>query len=123
MNIEKQVVSLKLAKELKEAGYLQEGVWWWTGFRELCLRGNSTFFYSFTVDNSSMYSLDVKDLIVAPTVAELGGAIKRHPQPEYCVDKKHWLWFATNSNYNIATKTEANARAKMWLYLKKEKLI
>ncbi|KKM76041.1 hypothetical protein LCGC14_1384210, partial [marine sediment metagenome] len=29
MKLESQLVSLELAKQLKEAGYKQKGLWWW----------------------------------------------------------------------------------------------
>lgn len=34
MKFEDQQVNLELSKELKEAGYVQEGLWWWVDFEE-----------------------------------------------------------------------------------------
>ncbi len=59
--LEKQVVSLELSKQLKEAGYPQDGLWYWTKY--------------FHVER---YELVPKDpnaphgqYFIAPTVAEL----------------------------------------------------
>ena len=130
MELEKQVVSLELAKELKENGYPQkEGLWWWN---------QNTFYndeekpleYYLSRENKGFNS------IVAPTVAELG---ERLPN-SVARGINFRLEFGKNpDNYSICYVpcglggysslkyltdiSEANARAKMWLYLKKENLL
>lgn len=69
MKFEDQVVSLELSKKLKEAGYPQKGIWWWSiprkedkGKPEIIINGREK-------------SLDEAwgcKLCVASTVAELG---------------------------------------------------
>ena len=70
MNIEDQVVSLELAKELKEAGYPQEGIWWWT--QNSIIREDFYLQQHYLVNEN----LDI-EVIVAPTVAELGEFMSR----------------------------------------------
>ena len=95
MKLESQVVSLELSKQLKEAGYKQEGAFWWVKYK--LVRG--TYVKGFDepkkgwrlqYGNKEGYRDEFSELCVAPTVAEL---------------------------------SEADCRAKMWLYLKKEGLI
>lgn len=134
--IEKQVVSLELAKQLKEAGYPQEGVWWW----------NNKFDSDSDIpDEFCLYSTERKneildwyesekskpEIYVAPTVAELGEALPWG----YCSGKLHNTsskkveflgWYCDEINVDEPQEksdTEADARAKAWLYLKKEGLL
>ncbi len=126
--IEKQAVSLDLAKELKANGYEQEGVWWWaksTYHFELALKTGNKF-----VDAQyRVVAFHSAESIVAPTVAELG---ERLPHSHYTIYSelfKCWTPVISKDNDGIFTDleltadTEANARAKMWLYLKKENLL
>ncbi len=121
-----QVVSLELSKELKKAGYPQEGLWWWNWSTEIE--------YTPDIVQGDFAPMGI-DKAVTPTVAEMGEALPyrlRLPKDDY------WLWQTklkhggteiryktpNGSHFNpIQADTEANARAKMYLYLKKEKLI
>ena len=132
MKIEEQVVSLELAKELKELGYPQNGYWWraWTKAEKYIL-----------VDEvwKNAPIIEQGRLIAAPTVAELGEIL-----PFYLVDigeltiKKNYRrdkltgWncrYEKTINENkeslpvICGDTLANAMAKMLIYLIKENLI
>lgn len=124
MKLENQVVSLELAKQLKEAGYPQEGLWYWTGdiTNEIELR-NSIHWSS---------GQRFKKVYTAPTVAELLGKI---PFDNARLEKivtayggkevyraKHIIDYKGNS-HNEDENNPADAMAKMWLYLKKEKLL
>ena len=111
MNYKNQVVSLKLARRLEKAGYPQgEGMFTWVlndNFEDwdlvFCspLRKISPSFYPDTVE--------------APTVAELGEAL-----PDRFVQEKYGDCFVIFSNgKDVTEKTEADARAKMWLWCKK----
>lgn len=123
--VEKQVTSLELSKKLKEAGYKQEGLWWWFKFPQ-------DRHYEIIPNNLHEENDFYKryNPIIAPTVAELGEALpKRFPSMQndninegykaicYCMSNE-----ADNIKPTYAN-TEANARAKMWLYLKENKLL
>ena len=129
MELENQVVSLKLAKQLKEAGYKQEGLWYWCWHhtenppmpRLECSideqRNKETFF------NVSCYFR-----VFTPTVAELGEALldtTRTVRKENLDDCLHWkATFSTeNKHYIEQADTEADCRALMWLKLKEEGLL
>ena len=120
-NREWQVVSLDLAKQLKEAGYEQEGLWWWINI-----------FKDKNIDLK--YHLGAKNYgrndLVAPTVAELGETLPKIIKGRNlsCYNHiTHWIigYIDKNKGFDIgeSDKSEANARAKMWLYLKKENLL
>ena len=133
MELENQVVSLELAKELKENGYPQEGLWWW------CEVDGKYEVLSKLGFKHKEYKSSITNPIVAPTVAELGKKL-----PDWYKDKKGYTQldiakFGVNNDttlywkvaYQVVgvdiiffnRKTEAEARAKMWLYLKKNNLL
>lgn len=146
MKLEQQVVSLKLAKELKKAGYKQEGLYCWhiinVDWEERVITGsglsskedkNINKGSSYLTGN---YNLNFADKVaVAPTVAELGEVLPDFYHSRAIMYwKKMWkekmLYFVTYDKYStdessrvIEADTEADARAKMWLYLKKEGLL
>jgi len=118
MKLQDQVVSLELSKQLKEAGYRQEGLWWWqlTGFPiEEYYNGKLT-------NNPNNETLRA---IIAPTVAELGEALPDtfvSGQLDIKSNKPHtFACYGWSQIPQQEADTEANARAKMWLYLKKER--
>ncbi len=131
MKLGQQVVLLELSKELKEAGYKQEGLFWWVV---------NTFFSDEDKPLKYYLSREEKgfDSIVAPTVAELGEAL---PSPVTTYHKNSdtkyrvaidvslakYIWTGIGDNtykpINFYADTEANVRALMWLYLKKENLL
>ena len=123
MKPENQVVSLELAKELKKNGYKQEGVWWWREYNSWILETGGIRYEDGWIDKEV-------ESVIAPTVAELGEALK-HPKQEILSYHPNSLplWTGTswvlyrNGKVVFEADTEANARAKMWLYLKKENLI
>ncbi len=149
MKLENQVVSLELAKQLKEAGYPQEGLWWWNthyddghwlhrfgdGFDEMMVISSDK-------RNSMLKNYDIKDYRTyreysAPTVAELGvrlpngyhsGNSSTNAKQKFCCFEMHYspelkCYGFDKRNVLFEANTEANARAKMWLYLKKEGLL
>ncbi len=110
MDIKKQVVSLTLAKKLKANGYEQEGVWWWQ--------------LSITAGTWSILPQYIQTHgVVAPTVAELGERLGMWRKPWLCDDEWIVEVRVKSCGKTIEAGTEANARAKMWLYLKKEGLL
>ena len=129
MDIEKQVVSLDLAKQLKEAGYKQDtSMWIWTWDNE-----DDTGYVLFCVNQFKSVHDEFMECEYeywdAPTVAELGEAL-----PEYTKSFKDIIYALNNPLWSCSSKkqgkyyfsqadTEADVRAKMWLYLKKEGLL
>ena len=119
MNLEKQVVSLELAKKMKELGFKQESLWWW---RKL-------FNDSYKIQSDHDLIKDIGVYFSAYTVAELGEMLPsqyhswksildeeglgkgclcvRFSEPEFDSSDEHW----------ISADTEANARAKMLIWL------
>jgi len=121
MKLEEQNTSLELSKELKEAGYKQEGIWWWKSDE-----GESYLVYF----NSRYRFSKGKILAVAPTVAELGEALRNFEKSDWRHKIIYEGTMTIYKNYDtrgirkeIEADTEANARAKMWLYLKRKGLL
>ena len=147
MKIEDQVVSLELAKQMKEAGFPQNSLWWWV--EGLRLDKDSDNYSSFSevkdskqegralfVRKSKKYGgilLDTEKERIstsAYTVAELGEILI---PIKFCVPISYKLfgkWICSYLHieerrevYKQKAKTEADARAQMALYIKKEGLI
>lgn len=157
--VEEQVVSLSLSKQLKSAGYPQEGLWWWRTYKigaypkTQLLRDWHIVSNDMLDDINDLEQYDSYQRIVAPTVAELGKAlpptlhtnqiINGGEQTGFtslgslCILKKEWktkdtwecgYWYLKSGigkkfRFGEEADIEANARAKMWLYLKKEGLL
>lgn len=121
MKLEDQVVSLDLAKKLKELGVKQESLFFWSS-----IEGKGIFF-SDKATWPSAYS--------AFTAAELGEIlpieIKGHPLVIRHQAFKEGVAWTINYVYPIGltawlykyADTEADARAKMLIYLIEQKLI
>ena len=121
MKLEQQVVNLELAKRLKELGVKQESLHEWK-------RNHHT--HAYMVDQQGPWeSADTEALIAAFTVAELGEML-----PEsFAVPRKSWerdadafLWgiyIEKPKPTIISAATEADARAKMLIYLLENKLM
>ena len=127
MKLQDQVVSLELSKQLKEAGYPQEGIWWWIKGKNH-MKGK----IELSLDNpsSTVGFVHWSKIAVAPTVAELGEALpKRYASMINDNDNEGYqamCWCMSNEPRDIKpmyAPTEADARAKCWLYLKKENLL
>jgi len=137
MELSKQVTSLELSRRLKELGFEQESLWYfkvmdvdqWHEGDSLVLdsdakiknqnKPKANFFFM----QNSQVSTEEKgenDLFSAFTVAELGEMLKKHDME--CVwfkEEKAWGCFQTSSGVDtLYADTEANARAKMLIYLK-----
>lgn len=106
---QKQVVSVPLAKELKELGIPQDSLWYW-----VLLEGYFDYKLVQKGFNSDL-SMVVKDFCSAFTVAEL---ILPYP---YASGKDSLgepiCWNIDNPKIGERGKTEADARGKMWIYL------
>lgn len=139
MKLENQCCSLELAKRLKELGCKQERLWWWIEYpnmrSEVILAINALI---------KLKNKDEKEYKVyaAFTVAELGEMLPvSFMKNVKGVNRKAILMFNKYSNsmyqilYNfrypsdvdenlaVVEDTEANARAKMLVYLKEKGLM
>lgn len=127
MKIENQVVSLDIAKRLKELGVPQESYFHWS-------------FIDFTQQETSEWQICIgrQDIncFSAYTVAELGELLpflfkkddKSFAWNVYPTENKKWeSWFEDASYSLVGSKfhadTEANARGLMLIYLLENKLI
>ena len=123
MELENQVCSLELSKKLKELGVKQESLWYWNSKNELRSQNN------FLEDEG-------KFVASAFTVAELGEMLPCEIEQKYlsCY-RVHILAGTTDEKYEwecgyrevingkfFIANTEANARAKMLIYLIENKI-
>ncbi len=120
-----QFTSLELAKELKKSGYPQEGLWMWVKYElwkepKLWLSDMSSQFKTTCLSGKREYEF------VAPTVAELGERLPNDKILEYISKKLNG--FSKTQDKCLAyiimdLFKNPNALVKIWLYLKKEKLL
>lgn len=151
MNLEQQVVSLDLAKRLKELGVKQESVCYWAERYQLDDIGRKVVGVRFSTNpdfSGTTYSyFHEQDICAAFTVAELGEMlpwlvekngemywselIKNGPKS---LGAKTWEVFYKTCedetgdveilrDFTASADTEADARAKMLIYLIENKLI
>lgn len=123
MNLEKQVCSLELAKKLKELGMKQESYFCYVNTKQ----GGEPHFLTRNVS-----FMREKNYYSAFTVAELGEIMKGKGMGTSAYSemwKKWWVsggkWIVEKQKYEttIEADTEADARAKMLIYLLENKLI
>jgi hypothetical protein len=146
MKLEQQVCSLDLAKRLKELGVKQESYFhWYQGFRAEWHLGDTGEMMNHAVDVGQMTAPQfVSASASAFTVAELGEmlpktikkiSVRGVPQKSdyyldisWCESDKKWRYSYSNPTYNACVDMwfetkEADARAKMLIYLIENKLI
>lgn len=111
MKLNEQIVSLELAKRLKELGVEQESLFMWNQQGDLEYTDPKTW-VGYTTDTSAF------------TVAELGEMLPMiyFPVPDKGNGCLSWLWVDGKGN-KTWENTEADARAKMLIYLLENKLI
>jgi len=127
MKLEEQVANIEPAKEMKDLGSKQDAHFSYFQVDEwnVVLRETREMF------NPNSYSTINKDTFIcsAPTVAELGEMLPEEYNTAYLLnDKEEKNWGAYKNrmyqtNPSVKAETEADARAKMWIWLKKEGLI
>ena len=142
MNIKDiKCTSLELSKQLKKAGYKQEGEVWWVSVR----KGEPELYYREQLgmlETNSPHAY--KRICVAPTVAELGERLPKIVEdnidgrpiqfeiniirPIDCRAPQWDIFYISPFEgkdilVEIGDDTLANAMAKMWLYLNKEGLL
>jgi len=126
-NPKKEVPSLELCKKLKELGYSQEGGgWYWISFGE---EYNLFFQTELEFDEKGkIWGVHTEaglsepfDYVKAPTVRELGEWL-----PDFTASFKEQTWWECHTNIWLekdkkhtveVNNTEANARAKMLIWL------
>lgn len=120
--IEWQVSNLQLSKKLAELGVKQESLFWWVWFSGNHPEGIDGAYY--IINNQELKESTVgkfSNAISAFTVAELGEML-----PSRFLNKSGKTvsdrWF-TNFAEELYYKTEADARAKMLIYLIENKLV
>lgn len=136
MKLEQQVVSLELAKKLKELGVKQESLFWW-------YRRGHYFFQTEEIqpseseltDEKPPYSFPYEVVASAFTVAELGEMLPQRAEIEtfksYVFGTKELRWrvvltFKDGEEIEMPmdlSDTEADARAKMLIHLIENNLI
>jgi hypothetical protein len=131
MKIEDQVVSLELAKELKELGIPQKSLFYITPNKEIADKERIKFLSENIPFELEYYS--------AFTVAELGEMLPMEIKRDYYFEttrmmrekevlkRDHWLcgYYKDHKKYfyQVLGYSEADARAKLLLYLIENKLI
>ncbi len=124
MKLEDQVCSSELAKRLKELGLEQKSLFWhWQTKIELCGVENDSINMGIPMNEYSKEIDPRYHFYSAFTVAELGEMLpatmmfEKHRNGEWvCIDNINPIGLVSNSN-------EANARAKMLIYLLENGLI
>jgi len=138
MQLEKQVVSLELAKRLKELGVKQEGLFCYVEHKPT---HEFHLWFNEVLAMGGLEPLDKRYKLVqqfsAFTVAELGDMLPARGYENedlvswssfFSKDKGKWIasifWrFSKDKTEWIESDTEADARAKMLIYLFENKLI
>lgn len=138
-----KTVSLELAKQLKEAGYPQEGYFfWWVNVTDKSQNPILAHFQGTQSNEDYLNEHEDKyEFFAAPTADEILDRLPKKitvSEMDYFLDVYHeedvldeWVVAYNYIRHNLGFKshhremeeTIADAAAKMWLYLKKEKLI
>jgi len=123
------VASLELAKQLKEAGYPQESLFEWVntkgGFTKLI-----SVYSGDEISTEVVYG-KIIDRFAAPTATEIGEQLPENvmsfkaptPSKDWICRFYDYTGTFEFDSYQEIEKTEADARAKMWLYLKSNNLL
>lgn len=137
MDLKDQVCSLELAKRICELGVKQESLWHWTKWKkwvrttdnhnEYQLKGLKDFELFNNPKNNTLGRCWFEDVYSAFTVAELGERLPSRIEGIGFIRTIKWH----NKHFSISignlheqnADTEANARAKMLIYLLENKLI
>src|SRR3990167_3436279 len=114
MTLEQQVTSLELSKKLKELGVKQESLFYWYQ------AGNGHIFVAYRDDSFT------KGIASAFTASELGEMLPRYCEVTFknrAEDRKKIRWNCDGNFNETEEATEADARAKMLIYLIENKLL
>ena len=117
MKLEEQVCSLELAKKLKSLGVKQESLFWYTYAPKD--KQDGEWIHVLTSKRNNM----LEETISAFTVAELGQRLIIGTNTMWD-GQRHKVTFGDEHNaWSVREATEADARAKMLIYLLENKLI
>ena len=115
--INTHVVSLDLALALRENGYPQEG----STFVHIKTKHARGIYYVTEAIRPLLAMADT-EWCAAPLASELGEVL-----PDKFKSRKlgpaWWCWMPNDSASSVRAVTEPNARAEMWLHLRKASLI
>ena len=124
---EDQVVSVDLAREMKELGAKQDSVWYWIQQGDYVDDWSEAFLI--LKEEKAHYDPTRDGDCSAYTVAELGEMLPASIRTVY--DSWNYLhisklkntneWLIAYWNDEIKSEKEADARAKMWVHLKKKR--
>lgn len=126
MPLEKQVCSLELSKKLKELGVKKESYWYWLE------QMGRVFALADKYEIERQWKASSREIYSAFTVAELGemmagefiGACALEIKKEWWVSGGEWEPGVPGRYKHLETAdTEADARAKMLIYLIENKLV
>ena len=123
MQLEKQVTSLELSKRIKELGVKQESLFWWhRSWDNINKKENEPYIL---FNNYEILESDFS----AFTVAELGELLNEIANRIDCGDtwyhlagQKKWTVGWGGDMHEELSDTEADARAKLLIYLLENKL-
>lgn len=127
MKKEDQGVSLELAREMKELGAPQDSVWYWIQKGEYIDDWSEAFLAS-KKERDPRYAPTLDGDCSTYTVAELGEMLPTDYSTSKFIKGGITIWCCRNSEcsldfYYRFADTEADARAKMWIFLKRKGLI
>ncbi len=121
MKVKEQVCSLDLARKLKELGAKQESLWYWW-YDDPCGDPADPAYGHY--GDWVLTAIDFKKTgrcYSAFTVAELGEILKDIDWPLPHRGQNAWYAYSESENTpDIEANTEANARAKMLIYLREK---
>ena len=123
MTLDKQVVSLELAKKMKELGFHQESLFWWVRQGEhFAMSDKQEAGIAKITNEKPPYDFPYESLGSAYTVAELGEMLPDATSLTRRAVDGSWRYPGITGESKYAD-TEANARAKMLIYLAENNLI
>lgn len=111
-----QLVNLELSKKLKELGVKQESLWYWG-------KEDDNSWGLIQIDEDDKISEYYNEYISAFTVAELGEMLPRGYRSGRAILKEKEYYICYGKAGTLSADTEANARAKMRIYLIENKKI
>ena len=125
----KEVPSLEMCQKLKKLGYPQAGGgWYWVkglGDYFIAWRLNDEtlvdYYFFSPFDEGNIFVSRDREIIKAPTVRELGELILGHIVVRGFKDGVEVILKHVSGNKHFFADTEANARAKLVIWLAEEK--
>lgn len=115
MKLEKQVCSLELAKKLKDLGVEQDSLWWWIkAGKGLIDKQTYALKELMRPDDTDCSAFTVAELGELLFESDLGGFNGGKTRIHVETGKEYYCELGI---HNFYSDTEANARAKMLIYL------